>query len=115
MKLGTIASLWRYDASAYRGFRSSNLRQRPILHCAQWPNRRLLHLNNQFSQPAAGATGSKPHRGANPRPAVLSERALNTEEIADTLIVTRSTVSTGLKDLQGLRPRHGEPCDGLPP
>jgi DNA-binding MarR family transcriptional regulator len=43
---------------------------------------------------------SKPHRGANPRPAVLSERALNAEEIADILSVARSNVSTSLKELQ---------------
>jgi len=42
----------------------------------------------------------KPHRGANPRPAVLSERAPNAEEIADTLSVARSNVSTSLKELQ---------------
>jgi DNA-binding transcriptional regulator GbsR (MarR family) len=34
-------------------------------------------------------------------PAVLSERALNAEEIADTLSVARSNVSTSLKELQG--------------
>ena len=43
----------------------------------------------------------KPHRGANLRPAVLSECALNAEEIADTLSVARSDVSTSLKELQG--------------
>ena len=31
----------------------------------------------------------------------LSERALNAEEIVDTLSVARSNVSTGLKELQG--------------
>ena len=31
----------------------------------------------------------------------LSERALNAEEIADTLSVARSNVSTSLKELQG--------------
>ena len=45
--------------------------------------------------------GIKPHRGANPRPAVLSKRALNAEEIADTLSVARSNVSTRLRELQG--------------
>jgi DNA-binding transcriptional regulator GbsR (MarR family) len=45
--------------------------------------------------------GHKPHRGANPRPAVLSERALNAEEFADTLSVARSNVSNSLKELQG--------------
>ena len=57
------------------------------------------------SRPALGRNGNvlghKPHRGANPRPAVLSERALNAEEIADTLSVARSNVSTSLKELQG--------------
>ena len=43
----------------------------------------------------------KPHRGANPHPAVLSERALTAAEIADTLSVARSNVSTRLKELQG--------------
>ncbi len=43
----------------------------------------------------------KPHPGANPRPSVLSERALNAEEIADTHSVARSNVSTSLKELQG--------------
>jgi DNA-binding transcriptional ArsR family regulator len=47
------------------------------------------------------ALGHKPHCGANPGPAVLSERALNAEEIADILSVARSNVSTSLKELQG--------------
>jgi hypothetical protein len=63
--------------------------------CASAPKRR----------PALGrlgdALGHKPHPGVNPRPSVLSERALNAEEIADTLSVARSNVGTSLKELQG--------------
>jgi DNA-binding transcriptional regulator GbsR (MarR family) len=37
----------------------------------------------------------------NPRPPALVERTPNTEEIADTLLVAHSTVSTSLNALQG--------------
>jgi hypothetical protein len=42
----------------------------------------------------------KPYRCANPRPYLLSGRALNAEEIADTLSTACANISISLKELQ---------------
>jgi hypothetical protein len=36
MKMGTIASPWRYDAAARPALQSANLRRPAILHYALW-------------------------------------------------------------------------------
>jgi hypothetical protein len=43
----------------------------------------------------------RPPGGANPRPAVLSKRTLNAEEIVVTLSVARANISVYLKESQG--------------
>jgi hypothetical protein len=44
--------------------------------------------------------GHTRYRRANPRPSVLSWRALNAEEIAVTLSVARADITISLKELQ---------------
>jgi hypothetical protein len=36
MKMGTIASPWRYDAAAADAIRPDNQRRNAILHCSSW-------------------------------------------------------------------------------
>ena len=36
MKMGTIATLWRYDAAAYHALQSAKLRRNAILRYASW-------------------------------------------------------------------------------
>jgi hypothetical protein len=67
MKMGTIVSLWRYDAAAAEAIRPDNQRRTAILRYASWaavfPISRVVRLSfdyGHFDQSREGRDGHKP-------------------------------------------------------